>query len=85
MPRETGGLVAVTKGGMATIPASVRRNYRLRPGAKLEVVQTAEGILLKPVPRLADLAGVDGVRGLRLVRRQGSERRAEIRHDNDEA
>jgi AbrB family looped-hinge helix DNA binding protein len=39
--------VVVTKKGQTTIPACLRKKYKIEEGTKLEVVETSEGILFK--------------------------------------
>ena len=38
----------VTKKGQITIPAKLRRKFKIEEGTRLEVVETPEGILFKP-------------------------------------
>jgi len=40
--------VVVTKKGQITIPVQLRRKYKIEEGMALEVIETSEGILLKP-------------------------------------
>ena len=49
----------VTRKGQVTIPADLRRKYGIHEGMRMEVVDYPPGLLLKPVPRMRDLAGVD--------------------------
>lgn len=49
--------VVVTRKGQTTIPIEFRRKYRIVEGSKLEVVDTGEGVLLKPKISFFDLAG----------------------------
>jgi AbrB family looped-hinge helix DNA binding protein len=49
--------VVVTRKGQTTIPASLRRKYKIERGTRLEVLDTDEGILLKPKLTTFDLAG----------------------------
>ncbi len=49
--------VVVTRKGQTTIPAKIRRKYGIEEGTRLEVVETEEGILFKPVKSTIDLAG----------------------------
>jgi AbrB family looped-hinge helix DNA binding protein len=49
--------VLVTRKGQTTIPAGLRRKYKIREGTRLEVVDSGTGILFKPKPSTADLAG----------------------------
>jgi len=39
--------VVVTKKGQTTIPARLRKKFKMEKGAKLEIVETSEGILLR--------------------------------------
>lgn len=48
--------VVVTRKGQTTIPAELRRKYKIEEGTRLEVVETPEGILLKPKKSTVDLA-----------------------------
>lgn len=47
----------VTRKGQTTIPARLRAKFRIVEGTRLEVVETAEGILFKPKKSTVDLAG----------------------------
>ncbi|MGI0079711.1 MAG: AbrB/MazE/SpoVT family DNA-binding domain-containing protein [Nitrososphaerales archaeon] len=49
--------VVVTRKGQTTSPANLRAKYKIRRGAKLEVVDTENGILLKPKASIYDAAG----------------------------
>ena len=49
--------VIVTKKGKTTIPIELRRKYNIREGTRLIVIDTGDGILLKPALTTADLAG----------------------------
>jgi AbrB family looped-hinge helix DNA binding protein len=49
--------VIVTRKGQTTIPAELRKKYRIEEGTRLEVIDTKEGILLKPKKTTIDLAG----------------------------
>lgn len=49
--------VTVTRKGQTTIPAEIRRKYRIEEGTRLEVIDTKEGILFKPKKTTVDLAG----------------------------
>ncbi len=49
--------VAVTRKGQTTIPAKFRKKYRIEEGSRLEVVDTGQGLLLKPIITIYDLAG----------------------------
>ena len=49
--------MVVTKKGQTTIPARLRKKFRIEEGTRLEVVETAEGILFKPKKSVWDLIG----------------------------
>lgn len=49
--------VVVTRKGQTTIPAKLRVKYKIEEGTRLEVIETAEGILFKPKKSTVDLAG----------------------------
>lgn len=47
----------MTRKGQTTIPKELREKYRILEGSKLEVVDTGEGVLLKPKISFFDLIG----------------------------
>ena len=49
----------VTRKGQVTIPAELRKKYGIREGMKIEVLDAPTGLILRPIPRMEDLAGVD--------------------------
>ena len=49
--------VVVTKKGQTTIPARLRKKFKIEEGTRLEVVETQEGILFKPKKSIWDLIG----------------------------
>ncbi|MBC7113820.1 MAG: AbrB/MazE/SpoVT family DNA-binding domain-containing protein [Candidatus Methanomethyliales bacterium] len=49
----------ITEKGTVTIPAEIRKKYKLRKGSRIEFVETDEGILLVPVIPFEDLFGAD--------------------------
>lgn len=49
----------VTRKGQVTIPVDFRRKYGIAEGTKIEVTDSPQGLLLRPVPEMSDLAGVD--------------------------
>jgi AbrB family looped-hinge helix DNA binding protein len=49
--------VVVTRKGQTTIPAQLRKKYKIEEGTRLEVSETPEGILFKPKKSTIDLAG----------------------------
>ena len=40
--------IVVKKKGQTTIPVRIRRKLKIQEGTRLEVIETEEGILLKP-------------------------------------
>jgi AbrB family looped-hinge helix DNA binding protein len=49
----------ITEKGTVTIPAEVRKKYKLRKGSRVKFIETDEGILLVPVIPLEELFGTD--------------------------
>jgi AbrB family looped-hinge helix DNA binding protein len=49
--------VVVTRKGQTTIPASLRKQYKIEEGTRLEVIATKEGILFKPKKTIWDMIG----------------------------
>jgi len=49
----------VTRKGQITVPVSLRRKYGIEEGMKMIVEDSGSGIVLKVVPRIEDLAGID--------------------------
>jgi AbrB family looped-hinge helix DNA binding protein len=49
--------VVVTRKGQTTIPARMRKKFKIEEGTRLEVIETQEGILFKPKKSTWDLAG----------------------------
>lgn len=49
--------VVVTRKGQTTIPAKLRKKFKIEQGTRLTVVETKEGILFKPKLTTWDLAG----------------------------
>ena len=49
--------IVVTKKGQTTIPVKLRRKYKIEEGTKLAVIDTEEGILLKPKKSFWDMIG----------------------------
>ena len=49
--------VVVTKKGQTTIPVKLRKKYKIEEGTKLTVIDTKEGILLKPKKTIWDMIG----------------------------
>ena len=51
--------VKVTKRGRIMIPIEIRKRFGIKEGDELLVEVTKEGILLKVIPKIKELAGVD--------------------------
>ena len=49
--------IVVKKKGQTTIPVRIRRKFKIEEGTRLEVVETDEGILLKPKKSFWDMIG----------------------------
>ena len=49
--------VVVTKKGQTTIPARLRKKFKIEEGTKLEVIETNEGILFRLKTSTKDLTG----------------------------
>lgn len=49
--------VVVTRKGQTTIPAKLRKKFKIEEGTRLEVVETKKGILFMPKLSMWDLAG----------------------------
>lgn len=49
--------VLVTRKGQTTIPASLRKKYKISEGTRLKVQDTGSGILFKKVPSTIELIG----------------------------
>jgi AbrB family looped-hinge helix DNA binding protein len=47
----------VTKKGQTTIPVRLRKKYKIEEGTRLQVIDTEEGILLKPQKSIWDMIG----------------------------
>ncbi|MCX8150481.1 MAG: AbrB/MazE/SpoVT family DNA-binding domain-containing protein [Candidatus Bathyarchaeota archaeon] len=52
--------VVVTRKGQTTIPIRFRTKYNIEEGTRLQVLDTNDGILLKPKQSTLDLAGSGG-------------------------
>ncbi len=50
-------VVKVTRRGQTTIPIEFRRRHRIREGDRLVVEDRGDSLVVRPVPRLEDLAG----------------------------
>ena len=53
--------------GQVVIPKATRDRLRIRPGQKFEVVETAEGVLLKRLPVGGRVSFEDGMARIREV------------------
>ena len=51
--------VLVTRKGQVTIPVSKRKKYGIREGMHVLMSDSSEGIMIKPITPIEDLAGVD--------------------------
>ena len=51
--------VVVTRKGQVTIPVEHRRRYKIREGMKLRIIDSRDGLVLKPLTPIEDLAGID--------------------------
>ncbi len=49
----------VTEKGTVTIPAEIRRKYKLTKGSRVEFIETDEGVLIVPAIPLEKLFGAD--------------------------
>ena len=47
----------MTRKGKITIPAKLRRKFKIEHGTRLQVIETKEGILFKPKLTMWDLMG----------------------------
>jgi AbrB family looped-hinge helix DNA binding protein len=51
--------VKVTRKGQVTIPVEFRKQHGISEGDRVNFRQSKAGLILEPVPNIADLAGVD--------------------------
>jgi len=51
--------VSVTRKGQITIPVKYRRKYGINQGTKMLIEDAERGILLRPIMRLEEQAGID--------------------------
>ena len=49
----------ITEKGTVSIPSRIRKKYDLQKGAKVEFIDTGDGILMVPIIPIEDLFGVD--------------------------
>jgi AbrB family looped-hinge helix DNA binding protein len=54
-----GVIVKVTRRGQTTLPMEHRTRLGIKEGDHLLIEETAQGLLIRRVPDLVDLAGVD--------------------------
>ena len=52
-------VVLVTRKGQITIPVAKRKKYGIREGMRVLVGESSDGILIKPIIPIEDLAGID--------------------------
>lgn len=74
----------ITEKGTVSIPSRIRSKYGLRKGAKVEFIDTQEGIVIVPVVPMENLFGVDKSRKKLvrdMVREIHEERRREASED----
>jgi AbrB family looped-hinge helix DNA binding protein len=74
----------ITEKGTVSIPSSIRKKYGLEKGARVEFMDTEEGILIVPVVPLEGLFGADKSRKKlvnEMVREIHEERRREASED----
>jgi AbrB family looped-hinge helix DNA binding protein len=74
-------VVLVTRKGQVTIPASKRKKYRIREGMRVLVKDSVEGIVIKPITPIEELAGVDAEKGgLERMRKKLDDTRSRDRY-----
>ena len=56
--------VVVTKKGQTTIPARLRKKFKIEEGTRREVVEMEEGILFKPKKSIWDMIGAYSKHGM---------------------
>ncbi|HDN62740.1 MAG TPA: AbrB/MazE/SpoVT family DNA-binding domain-containing protein [Candidatus Bathyarchaeota archaeon] len=49
--------VTVTRKGQITIPAKLRRKFKIEEGTKVEVIEEEDKIVVRRLPSILDLAG----------------------------
>ena len=52
-------IVKVTRRGQTTIPREFREKYSIREGDELLIEDSHSGLVIRAVPKLYDLAGID--------------------------
>ena len=74
-------IVLVTRKGQVTIPASKRKKYGIREGMRVVMKDSRDGILIKPMTPIEDLAGIDsGKVGLEQMRKKLNDMRSHDRY-----
>jgi antitoxin PrlF len=74
-------VLLVTRKGQITIPASKRKKYGIRGGMQVLVKESADGIVIKPITPIEDLAGIDaGKVPLQEMRKKLDDMRREDRY-----
>jgi AbrB family looped-hinge helix DNA binding protein len=73
----------ITEKGTVSIPSNIRNKYGLRKGAKVEFIDTEEGIVIVPVTPIRALFGADKSRK-KLVRDMVREIHEERRRETSE-
>lgn len=74
----------ITEKGTVSIPSAIRNKYGLRKGAKVEFLDTQEGIVIVPVVPIQELFGADKSRKKvvrDMIREIHEERRREASED----
>jgi len=74
----------ITEKGTVSIPSEIRTKYGLRKGAKVEFIDTQEGIVIVPVVPIETLFGADKSRKKLvrdMIREIHEERRREASED----
>ncbi len=51
--------VLVTRKGQITVPVALRRKYKIEMGTKISVQDSGSTIVLRVIPKIEDLAGID--------------------------
>ncbi|MFQ5761911.1 MAG: AbrB/MazE/SpoVT family DNA-binding domain-containing protein, partial [Candidatus Bathyarchaeia archaeon] len=70
----------ITEKGTVTVPAEIRKKYKLGRGSRVKFIETDEGVLLVPTVPLESLFGADRHRRetvYQMIRELQEERRKE--------
>ena len=68
----------ITEKGTVTIPAKIRRKYKMKTGSKVRFVETEHGALLLPDPSMEELRGILSKEvGYKIVREINADRMKE--------